>query len=241
MLHITKRFPGVIANSDVTITVEQGEILGLIGENGAGKSTMMNMLYGLLQPDEGVIKLFGKEVQIHSPNQAISMGIGMVHQHFMLMLNLSVLQNIILGNEPVKHGFIDTAAAREKIQKIMDEYDLHVDLEEPICQLSVGQRQRVEIIKALYRDAKVLIMDEPTAVLTPQETDNLILVLKKLRDEGNTIIFITHKLREVMALTDKVIVMRKGVVTGSLRTKDADMDTLSNLMVGREVNVGIRG
>ena len=239
MLHITKRFPGVIANSDVTITVEQGEILGLIGENGAGKSTMMNMLYGLLQPDEGVIKLFGQEVQIHSPNQAISMGIGMVHQHFMLMLNLSVLQNIILGNEPVKHGFIDTAAAREKIQKIMDEYDLHVDLDEPIYQLSVGQRQRVEIIKALYRDAKVLIMDEPTAVLTPQETDNLILVLKKLRDEGNTIIFITHKLREVMALTDKVIVMRKGVVTGSLRTKDADMDTLSNLMVGREVNLDI--
>ena len=239
MLNITKRFPGVLANDDVTITVDQGQILGLIGENGAGKSTMMNMLYGLLQPDEGVIKLFGKEVQIHSPNQAISMGIGMVHQHFMLMLNLTVLQNIILGNEPKKNGFIDTAAAREKITKIMDEYDLHVNLDERIYQLSVGQRQRVEIIKALYREAKILIMDEPTAVLTPQETDKLILVLKKLRAEGNTIIFITHKLREVMALTDKVIVMRKGVVTGTLMTKDADMDTMSKLMVGREVDLNI--
>ena len=239
MLNITKRFPGVLANDDVTITVDQGQILGLIGENGAGKSTMMNMLYGLLQPDEGVIKLFGKEVQIHSPNQAISMGIGMVHQHFMLMLNLTVLQNIILGNEPKKNGFIDSAAAREKITKIMDEYDLHVNLDERIYQLSVGQRQRVEIIKALYREAKILIMDEPTAVLTPQETDKLILVLKKLRDEGNTIIFITHKLREVMALTDKVIVMRKGVVTGTLMTKDADMDTMSKLMVGREVDLNI--
>ena len=131
MLNITKRFPGVLANDDVTITVDQGQILGLIGENGAGKSTMMNMLYGLFQPDEGVIKLFGKEVQIQSPNQAISMGIGMVHQHFMLMINLTVLQNIILGSEPVKGGFIDTAAAREKITKIMDEYDLHVNLDEP--------------------------------------------------------------------------------------------------------------
>ena len=239
MLNITKRFPGVLANDDVTITVDQGQILGLIGENGAGKSTMMNMLYGLLQPDEGVIKLFGKEVRIQSPNQAISMGIGMVHQHFMLMINLTVLQNIILGNEPVKGGFIDTAAAREKINKIMDEYDLHVNLDEHIYQLSVGQRQRVEIIKALYREAKVLIMDEPTAVLTPQETDRLIVVLKKLRDEGKTIIFITHKLREVLALTDKVIVMRKGVVTGTLMTKDADVDTMSNLMVGREVDLNI--
>jgi len=239
MLNITKRFPGVLANDRVTITVDQGQILGLIGENGAGKSTMMNMLYGLLQPDEGVIKLFGKEVQIHSPNQAISMGIGMVHQHFMLMLNLTVLQNIILGNEPQKNGFINTAEAREKITKIMDEYDLHVNLDERIYQLSVGQRQRVEIIKALYRQARILIMDEPTAVLTPQETDKLILVLKKLRDEGNAIIFITHKLREVTALTDKVIVMRKGVVTGTLMTKDADMDTMSKLMVGREVNLDI--
>ena len=239
MLNITKRFPGVLANDDVTITVDQGQILGLIGENGAGKSTMMNMLYGLFQPDEGVIKLFGKEVRIQSPNQAISMGIGMVHQHFMLMINLTVLQNIILGNEPVKGGFIDIAAAREKITKIMDEYDLHVNLDEHIYQLSVGQRQRVEIIKALYREAKILIMDEPTAVLTPQETDRLILVLKKLRDEGKTIIFITHKLREVLALTDKVIVMRKGVVTGRLMTKDADVDTMSNMMVGREVNLNI--
>lgn len=239
MLNITKRFPGVLANDQVTITVDQGQILGLIGENGAGKSTMMNMLYGLFQPDEGTIRLFGKEVRIQSPNQAISMGIGMVHQHFMLMPNLTVLQNIILGKEPEKHGFIDTAAARERILEIMNTYDLQVDLDERIYQLSVGQKQRVEIVKALYREAKILIMDEPTAVLTPQETDKLILVLQKLRDEGTAIIFITHKLREVMALTDKVIVMRKGVVTGTLATKDADMDLLSNLMVGREVDLDI--
>lgn len=239
MLNITKRFPGVLANRDVTLTVDEGQILGLIGENGAGKSTMMNMLYGLFQPDEGTIKLFGKEVRIHSPNQAISLGIGMVHQHFMLMLNLTVLQNIILGSEPIKHGFIDVAAARTKIDQLMEEYDLHVNLDERIYQLSVGQRQRVEILKALYREARVLIMDEPTAVLTPQETDRLILVLKKLRDEGKTIIFITHKLREVLALTDKVVIMRKGAVTGTLMTKDADVDTMSNLMVGREVNLDI--
>ncbi len=239
MLNITKRFPGVLANDQVTITVDQGQILGLIGENGAGKSTMMNMLYGLFQPDEGTIRLFGREVRIQSPNQAISMGIGMVHQHFMLMPNLTVLQNIILGKEPEKKGFIDTAAAREKIRKIMEAYDLQVDLDERVYQLSVGQKQRVEIVKALYREARILIMDEPTAVLTPQETDKLILVLQKLRDEGTAIIFITHKLREVMALTDKVIVMRKGVVTGTLMTRDADMDMLSNLMVGREVNLDI--
>lgn len=239
MRNITKTFPKVVANDNVTIEAEEGQILGLIGENGAGKSTMMNMLYGLFQPDEGTIKLFGKEVKITSPRHAIDLGIGMVHQHFMLMNNLTVIQNIILGMEPKKKGLIDMAAAREKITEIMDTYNLHVDLNEKIYTLSVGEKQRVEIIKALYRNAKVLIMDEPTAVLTPQETDMLMDVLKRLRDEGTTIIFITHKLREVMALTDKVIVMRKGIVTGTLMTKDADMDTLSNLMVGREVDLDI--
>ena len=239
MLNITKSFPGVLANDNVSLTVDQGQILGLIGENGAGKSTMMNMLYGLFQPDEGVVRLFGKQVTIRTPNQAISLGIGMVHQHFMLMQNLSVLQNIILGSEPTKHGMLDTASAQKKIQSIMDTYGLKVNLDEKIYQLSVGQKQRVEIIKCLYRDAKVLIMDEPTAVLTPQETDVLMAVLRQLRDEGKTIIFITHKLREVMALTDKVVVMRKGVVTGTLMTKDANMEMLSDLMVGRKVNLDI--
>ena len=239
MLHITKTFPGVLANDDVSLSVDQGQILGLIGENGAGKSTMMNMLYGLFQPDSGEIRLFGEPVTVRSPNQAISMGIGMVHQHFMLMPNLTVLQNIILGKEPTKNGVLDTASARKKIQEIMDTYGLQVNLDERIYQLSVGQKQRVEIVKSLYREAKILIMDEPTAVLTPQETDTLMAVLRKLRDEGSTIIFITHKLREVMALTDKVVVMRKGVVTGTLMTKDANMEMLSNLMVGREVNLDI--
>ena len=239
MLHITKTFPGVLANDDVSFSVDQGQILGLIGENGAGKSTMMNMLYGLFPPDSGEIRLFGERVTVRSPDQAISMGIGMVHQHFMLMPNLTVLQNIILGKEPTKKGLLDTASARAKIQEIMDTYGLQVNLDERIYQLSVGQKQRVEIVKSLYREAKILIMDEPTAVLTPQETDTLMAVLRKLRDEGSTIIFITHKLREVMALTDKVVVLRKGEVTGTLMTRDANMEMLSNLMVGREVNLDI--
>lgn len=239
MLNISKYFPKVVANDNISITVEEGEILGLIGENGAGKSTLMNMLYGMFQPDKGVIRLFGSEVQINSPSQAISLGIGMVHQHFKLMPNSSVLQNIILGKEPQKRGMIDQATARKRIQEIMDTYSLHVPLDQKIYQLSVGEKQRVEIIKALYRNAKILIMDEPTAVLTPQETDKLMEVLRKLKNEGTAVIFITHKLREVMQITDKITVMRKGVVTGNLKTEEADMDTLSNLMVGREVNLEI--
>ena len=239
MLHITKRFPKVLANNDVSLSVEEGQILGLIGENGAGKTTMMNMLYGMFQPDVGTIRIYGEEVKIDSPHTAIQHGIGMVHQHFMLMPNMTVLQNIILGNEPGKNAFIDEAEARSVISGIMKTYDLEVDLNERIYHLSVGQKQRVEIVKALYRNAKILIMDEPTAVLTPQETDKLMLVLRKLADEGNAIIFITHKLREVMALTDKVVVMRKGVVTGTLMTKDATVDMLSNLMVGRDVDLDI--
>lgn len=239
MLNISKFYPGVIANDNVSLSVDEGQVLGLIGENGAGKSTMMNMLYGMTEPDLGVIKLFGKEVKIQSPNMAIKLGIGMVHQHFMLMPNLSVQQNIILGNTPTKNGLIDLKKAKEKISKIMETYDLPVNLEEKIYQLSVGEKQRVEIIKALYRDAKVLIMDEPTAVLTPTETDKLLEVLRQLREQGCAIIFITHKLREVMAITDKIVVMRKGVVTGSLSTSEANTGGLSDLMVGRKVNLDI--
>lgn len=239
MLNISKFFPGVTANENVSITVDEGQILGLIGENGAGKSTMMNILYGLLQPDEGVIKLFGKEVKIQSPEMAISLGIGMVHQHFMLMDNLSVLQNIILGSVPQKHGLIDEKAAKEKIEGIMTAYNLQVDLDEKVYRLSVGEKQRVEIVKALYRNARIIIMDEPTAVLTPHETDKLMEVLKKLKEQGSSIIFITHKLREVLEITDKITVMRKGIVTGNLDTKNADASMLSNLMVGRQVNLNI--
>jgi len=239
MLNISKFYPGVVANDDVSLSVNKGEILGLIGENGAGKSTMMNVLYGLTQADKGIVKLFGKEVKIESPEKAIQMGIGMVHQHFMLMPNLSVLQNIILGKVPTKNGIINTKMAKEKIQKIMDTYDLPVNLDEKIYQLSVGEKQRVEIIKSLYREAKILIMDEPTAVLTPTETDRLLDVMRQLKEQGNTIIFITHKLREVMAITDKVVVMRKGIVTGSLATAEADTAMLSNFMVGRPVDLEI--
>ncbi len=239
MLNISKFYPGVIANDNVSLSVEEGQILGLIGENGAGKSTMMNMLYGMTEPDKGMIRLFGKEVKIQSPNMAIKLGIGMVHQHFMLMPNLSVLQNIILGNAPVKRGIIDIRRAKKKITEIMDTYDLPVNLEEKVYQLSVGEKQRVEIIKALYREAKILIMDEPTAVLTPTETDKLLEVLRQLKAQGCAIIFITHKLREVMAITDKIVVMRKGVVTGTLGTEEANTEGLSNLMVGRMVNLDI--
>ncbi len=240
MLNITKTFPGVKANDNVTIKAEEGEILGLIGENGAGKSTMMNMLYGMFTPDSGTVKLFGKEVSVTSPHVAIGLGVGMVHQHFKLMPNLTVLMNIILGSEPVKGGFINVKEAEKKITAIMEEYNLPVNLNEKIYQLSVGEKQRVEIIKALYRGAKVLILDEPTAVLTPIETEKLLDVLRMLKSQGCTIIFITHKLREVMAITDSVTVMRKGVVTGSRKTAETNPDELSELMVGRSVDLNVK-
>ncbi len=239
MLNITKTFPGVKANDNVTISADEGQILGLIGENGAGKSTMMNMLYGMFTPDSGTIKLFGNEIKVNSPNVAIKLGIGMVHQHFILMPNLTVLMNIILGSEPQKNGLIDVKLAADKIKAIMEEYDLFVDLEQRIYQLSVGEKQRVEIVKALYRGAKVLILDEPTAVLTPMETDKLLDVLRKLKSQGSTIIFISHKLREVMAITDKVTVMRKGIVTGTRLTSETNPDELSELMVGRHVELNV--
>lgn len=239
MLHVSKYYPGVVASDDVSIKVEQGQILGLIGENGAGKSTLMNMLYGLTTPDQGEIKIFGNHVNIKSSMDAISLGIGMVHQHFMLMSNLSVLQNIILGNEPQKRGLIDIKTAKEQIQKIMEEYNLLVNLDEKIYQLSVGERQRVEIIKCLYRGAKIFVLDEPTAVLTPSETDKLLEVLHKLKNQGCSIIFITHKLREIMAIADHIVVMRKGVVTGELDIEEANVEILSDLIVGRKVNLNI--
>lgn len=236
MTNIHKSFPGVKAVSGVDLTVAAGEIHGLIGENGAGKSTLMNMLYGMLQPDEGEIELYGEKVSIHSPQDAMKQGIGMVHQHFMLVPSLSVVRNIVLGNPSHDRIVIRQKAAKQKIQSIMDRYGLHVDLDAKAYQLSVGEKQRVEIIKALYRDVKILILDEPTAVLTPQETQDLIRVLAKLREDGCSIIFITHKLKEVLAVAQRITVMCKGVVTGRTDAEHTNERDLSTMMVGRVVN-----
>lgn len=239
LLNITKAYPGVIANNDVTVKVKTGEIHGLIGENGAGKSTIMNILYGMTEPDEGIVKIFGKEQKISSPMDAIHIGIGMVHQHFMLMPDETVLRNIILGYTPKKGISIDESGAIKEITTIMNAYNLKVDLKAKINQISVGEKQRVEILKALYRKVKILILDEPTAVLTPVETDALLEIMRKLKEQGCTIVFITHKLREVLAVTDKVTVMRKGIVTGKGDTSDMDIAKLSQLIVGREVEFDV--
>lgn len=236
---ITKRYPGVIANDHVSINVKNGEIHGLIGENGAGKSTIMNILYGMVKPDEGVIKLFGRETNISSPMDAINQGIGMVHQHFMLMPDETVLRNIILGGAPRKGFAIDESRAADEIHEIMNKYGLNVELKARISQISVGEKQRVEILKALYRRVKILILDEPTAVLTPAETDALLDIMRKLKAQGCTIVFITHKLKEVLAVTDRITVMRKGVVTGSGDTAEMNVPRLSGMIVGREVETSV--
>lgn len=239
LLNITKRFPGVVANDNVSVHVQEGEIHGLLGENGAGKSTIMNILYGMDRPDEGTICLDGKKVEFHSPMDAIRSGIGMVHQHFMLMPDETVLRNIILGWTPKKGISIDEKRAVKDINEIMERYGLKVDLKAKISQISVGEKQRVEIIKALYRKVRILILDEPTAVLTPSETDALLDIMRRLKSQGCTIIFITHKLREVLAVTDNVTVMRKGVVTGAGATSEMDVPKLSRLIVGKEVTTEI--
>ena len=239
MIDIVKEYPGVLANDHVNLTVRAGEIHGLIGENGAGKSTIMNQLYGMQRPTSGTIKVFGQEVQIHSPKDAIALGIGMVHQHFMLAPSLSVIQNIIMGRAPKQGPFIDLKTAKAKVREILDTYSFQLDLDAKVYQLSIGQMQRVEIVKALYRGAKILILEDPTAVLTPQEVDELILIMKRLKDQGCSIIMITHKLKEVMASTDAITIMRKGVVTGAVETARTNERELANLMVGREVNLKI--
>lgn len=239
MYDIDKFYPGVIANDKVNLIVESGEIHGLIGENGAGKSTIMNILYGLTKPDGGTVKLFGEEVEINSPSEAMKYGIGMVHQHFMLMPNLTVFENIILGKVPKTNFTINRKEAINKITSIMDMYDLHVDLNATVEQISVGEAQRVEIIKALYREAKILILDEPTAVLTPSETDKLLEILRTIKKQGYTIIFITHKLREIFEITDNITVMRRGLVTGAVQTNKTTSEELSQLMVGRNVDLNI--
>ena len=235
---ITKRFPGVLANDKIDITLREGKILALLGENGAGKSTLMNILYGLYKPDEGQIFVRGQEVQILGPNDAIARGIGMVHQHFMLVPVMTVTENVMLGVEPVKNGFLlDQKKVADRIREISDQYGLEVDPNAYIKDLPVGIQQRVEIIKVLYRSADILILDEPTAVLTPQEVEGLFKIIASLISKGKSIIFITHKLKEVMRVADDITVLRLGQVVGSIDPKEATPEILATMMVGRDVNL----
>jgi simple sugar transport system ATP-binding protein len=233
---ITKRFPGVVANDNVSIQLHKGEVLALLGENGAGKSTLMNILYGLYHQDEGEIFVNGQPVRVSSPHESIQRGIGMVHQHFQLVPVMTVAENVILGNEVTRGGaFLDRARAAEQIRTISRQYGLEVDPNALVADLDVGAQQRVEIIKALYRNADILILDEPTAVLTPQEADDLVRVMRTLTDQGNSLIFITHKLREVLEVADRIVVLRAGRVVGETTPAAASEASLAAMMVGRDV------
>ena len=232
---VTKTFPGVIANEDVDLTLHQGEIHCLLGENGAGKSTLMNVVFGLYQPDRGTIRVRGEQVQFTGVNDAIDHGIGMVHQHFQLIPVFTVVENVILGNELSKNGLIDVKEARRRIRELEQQYGLSVDPDAKVGDLSVGEQQRVELIKALFREADILILDEPTAVLTPGEVDEFFSVVRSLVDQGKSIIFITHKLREVLAVADRITVLRNGRVAGTADPDTATQQSLANLMVGRDV------
>ncbi|MBN2678401.1 MAG: ABC transporter ATP-binding protein [Anaerolineaceae bacterium] len=237
---ITKRFPGVLANDQINLTLEKGEIHALLGENGAGKTTLMNILYGLYSQDEGEIFVKGKKIDIHNPSDAIHSGIGMVHQHFMLIPVFTVTENVMLGDEYVKTGgVLDRQKAAKKIREISDTYKLDVDPDAYIRDLPVGIQQRVEIIKLLFRDANILIMDEPTAVLTPQEVVELFKIMHTLIDQGKSIIFITHKLKEVVECSDRITVIRGGKVIKTTTPKQASMNQLATMMVGREVNLKV--
>ena len=236
MLHITKRFPGIIANDDITLQLRKGEIHALLGENGAGKSTLMSVLFGLYQPEEGEIRKDGKVVAVNNPNDANALGIGMVHQHFKLVECFSVLDNIIMGVEPVKNGFLQKDEARKKVLALSEQYGLHVDPDALIEDITVGMQQRTEILKMLYRDNEILIFDEPTAVLTPQEIEELMQIMKNLSAEGKSILFISHKLAEIMEVADRCTVLRKGKYIGTVNTADTTPEKLSAMMVGRDVN-----
>ena len=236
MLNITKEFPGIKANDDITLQLKRGEIHALLGENGAGKSTLMSVLFGLYQPEKGCIKKNGQVVEIKNPNDANALNIGMVHQHFKLVECFSVLDNIILGVEPNKLGFLQKKEAREKVLRLSEQYGLKVDLDALVEDISVGMQQRTEILKMLYRDNEILIFDEPTAVLTPQEIDELMQIMKNLAAEGKSILFISHKLAEIMAVADRCTVLRKGKCIGTVETKNTTVEELSAMMVGRLVN-----
>ena len=236
MLNITKRFPGIIANDNITLQLKKGEIHALLGENGAGKSTLMSVLFGLYQPEEGVIKKDGQVVSIKDPNDANALGIGMVHQHFKLVECFTVLDHIIMGVEPTKHGFLQKAEAREKVLALSEKYGLHVDPDALIEDITVGMQQRTEILKMLYRENEILIFDEPTAVLTPQEIDELMQIMRNLAAEGKSILFISHKLAEIMAVADRCSVLRKGKYIGTVETANTTAEELSAMMVGRSVS-----
>ena len=239
MLNITKEFPGIKANDNITLQLRKGEVHALLGENGAGKSTLMSVLFGLYQPEQGVIKKNGKEVKINNPNDANDLGIGMVHQHFKLVECFSVLDNIMLGVEPCKAGFLQKEVARKKVVELSEKYGLRVDPDALVSDISVGMQQRVEILKMLYRDNEILIFDEPTAVLTPQEIDELMEIMRGFKAEGKSILFITHKLNEIMAVADRCTVLRKGKYMGTVDIKDTTKEELSRMMVGRDVQLQV--
>ena len=233
---ITKTFPGVVANDHIDFSAEVSEIHGLLGENGAGKTVLMNILYGLYRPDEGKILVKGEEVAMDSPAKAMRLGIGMVHQHFMLVPSLTVAENIILGREPTKNGvLLDKEKMLKEVEECCQIYRIDVDLEAPVHSLSVGVQQRVEILKALYRGEDVLVLDEPTAVLTPQEVEELFRAVRALKEEGKTVIFISHKLKEVLAICDRITVLKRGRVAGTVETAKTNIDELAEMMVGRQV------
>ena len=245
MNHITKRFPGIVANDDVTVKIRKGEIYALLGENGAGKSTLMSMLFGMYEPDEGQIIVRGKEEKITSPSYAAGLNIGMVHQHFKLVSNYTIAENIILGNEPVRKAFglfpyVDIKSANDNIRKLSEQYGLEVNPTDVIEDVNVSTRQRVEILKMLYRQAEILIFDEPTAVLTPQEIDSLLKIIKNLRDGGKTIILITHKLEEIKRVADRCAILRRGKLIGVYDVPSMDTKEMANLMVGREVELTLQ-
>ena len=236
MAGIVKRFPGVLANDGVDFDINAGEIHALLGENGAGKSTLMKILYGLYQPDEGEIRLNGEPILIESPTDSIRMGIGMIHQHFMLVENMTVAENVALGLEESGGLRLDLGQVAARITELAANYSLDIDPAATVSDLAVGERQRVEIIKALYRGAALLVLDEPTAVLTPQEVDELFSIFRRMAADGHALIFISHKLDEIFALTDRVTVLRDGRVEGTVQTVDVTKEKLAQLMVGREVS-----
>ena len=239
MLGITKEFPGIIANDNITLQLKKGEIHALLGENGAGKSTLMSVLFGLYQPEKGVIKVRGQEVKIKGPLDANALGIGMVHQHFKLVYNFTVLQNIVLGMETVRHGFLKMDDARKKVVGLSERYGLYIDPDALIQDITVGMQQRVEILKMLYRDNEIMIFDEPTAVLTPQEIDELMEIMQSLVAEGKSILFITHKLDEIKAVADRCSVLRRGKYIGTVDVASISKEEMSEMMVGRKVSLTV--